>query len=37
MKLVIAEKPSTAQSLAKVLGAVSRKGGYLEGSDYLVS
>ena len=29
--LVIAEKPSVAQSLAAVLGATSRKDGYLEG------
>ncbi len=29
--LVIAEKPSVAQSIAKVLGATSRKDGYLEG------
>lgn len=31
MILVIAEKPSVAQSIAKVLGATSRKDGYLEG------
>lgn len=37
MRLVIAEKPSVAQSLAKVLGASSRKDGYLEGNGYLVS
>lgn len=37
MKLVIAEKPSVAQSLAKVLGATVRRDGYLEGSGYLVS
>ena len=36
-KLVLAEKPSVAQSLAKVLGATNRKDGYLEGNDYLVS
>ena len=37
MKLVIAEKPSVAMSLAAVLGARERKDGYLEGSGYLVS
>ena len=31
-KLVIAEKPSVAQSLAAVIGATARKDGYLEGS-----
>ena len=30
-KLVIAEKPSVAQSLAAVIGATARKDGYLEG------
>ena len=37
MKLVIAEKPSVAQSLAKVLGANKRCDGYLEGNGYIVS
>ena len=37
MKLVIAEKPSVAQSLAKVIGADKRCDGYLEGGGYLVS
>ena len=37
MKLVIAEKPSVAKSLAAVLGAVTRKDGYLEGGGWLVS
>ena len=36
-KLVIAEKPSVAQSIARVIGAASRKDGYLEGNGYLVS
>ena len=36
-KLVVAEKPSVAMSYAKVLGATSRKDGYLEGTSYLVS
>ena len=34
MRLVIAEKPSVAQSLAAVLGATSRKDGYLEGGGW---
>ncbi|NBK23161.1 MAG: DNA topoisomerase III, partial [Spirochaetia bacterium] len=37
MRLVIAEKPSVAQSIASVLGANIRKDGYLEGPDDLVS
>ena len=37
MILVIAEKPSVGLSLAKVLGATTRKDGYLEGSNYIVS
>lgn len=37
MKLVIAEKPSVAKSIAAVLGANSRKDSYLEGSGFLVS
>lgn len=37
MKLVLAEKPSVAQSIAKVLGANKREGGYLEGNGYIVS
>ena len=37
MKLVIAEKPSVAMSLATVLGANEKKDGYLEGNGYLVS
>ena len=37
MKLVIAEKPSVAQSLARVIGANKRQDGYLEGNGYLVS
>ena len=35
-KLIIAEKPSVAQSIAKVLGATSRKEGYIEGGNYIV-
>ena len=36
MKLVIAEKPSVAQSLAAVIGAATRKDGYLEGNGWRV-
>ena len=31
IKLVIAEKPSVAQSIANVIGADKREDGYLEG------
>lgn len=37
MRLVIAEKPSVAQSIAAVLNAKQRRDGYLEGSGYIVS
>ena len=37
MKLVLAEKPSVAMSLSKVIGADQRGDGYLEGNGYLVS
>lgn len=37
MKLIIAEKPSVANSIAKVVGATSRKDGYIEGNGYMVS
>ena len=37
MKLVLAEKPSVAQSIAKVLGANKREDGFLEGNGYIVS
>ena len=37
MKLVIAEKPSVAMSIAKVIGAKNKKDGYYEGNDYRVS
>ncbi len=36
MRLVIAEKPSVAKSIAEVLGAMDRKDGYFEGNGYLV-
>ncbi|MCW1770890.1 DNA topoisomerase, partial [Streptococcus agalactiae] len=37
MDLVIAEKPSVAISIAKVIGATKKKDGYYEGSGYRVS
>ena len=37
MNLVIAEKPSVAQSIAKVLGCNDKQDGYLSGGGYLVS
>lgn len=37
MFLVIAEKPSVSQALAKVLGAGNREDGYLSGQDCIVS
>lgn len=37
MQLIIAEKPSVAQSIAKVLGASKREDGYISGDKYLIS
>ena len=37
MNLVVAEKPSVAQSIAKVLGCTDKQDGYLSGGGYLVS
>ncbi|MDR1407981.1 MAG: DNA topoisomerase 3 [Tannerella sp.] len=37
MKVCIAEKPSVAREIAEVLGAVTRRDGYLEGNGYQVS
>ena len=37
MKLVIAEKPSVAISIAKVIGATKKKDGYYEGNGYRIS
>lgn len=37
MKLVIAEKPSVAMSIAQVLGCKERKDGYIEGNGYIIS
>ncbi|MBC7448111.1 MAG: DNA topoisomerase 3 [Hymenobacteraceae bacterium] len=37
MKLCIAEKPSVAREIAQVIGATTRKDGYLEGNGYCVT
>lgn len=37
MKCVIAEKPSVAKDIARVLGANQRNEGYLEGNNYVVT
>ena len=37
MQLVITEKPSVAQAIARVIGAGERKDGYMEGNGYIVS
>ena len=37
MQLVVTEKPSVAQAIARVIGADKRKDGYMEGNGYLVS
>ena len=37
MKLIIAEKPSVAQEIAKVVGASEKKNSYLQGNGYIVS
>lgn len=37
MKLVIAEKPSVAMTIAKVLGVRDKKQGYITGNGYIVS
>ncbi|ASB50706.1 type IA DNA topoisomerase [Alkalitalea saponilacus] len=37
MKVCIAEKPSVAKELARILGATSRKDGYFEGNGYQVT
>lgn len=37
MRLILAEKPSVAQSIAAVLGADQKKNGYLQGKNDLVS
>ena len=37
MKLIIAEKPSVAESIANVLDVTERKNGYIVGNNYIVS
>lgn len=37
MQLIIAEKPSVAEQIAKILGATTKKQGYFEGKTFLVS
>ncbi|MCM8541103.1 MAG: DNA topoisomerase 3 [Lentisphaeraceae bacterium] len=37
MKVVVAEKPSVARDIAKVLGARSKKDGYIEGNGYQIT
>ena len=37
MKLIIAEKPSVAQGIAKVVGANKKENGYMTGNGYVVS
>ena len=37
MKVCIAEKPSVAREIADVLGAKTRRDGYLEGNGYQVT
>ena len=37
MRVILAEKPSVAQSIAAVLGADQKKNGYLQGENDLVS
>lgn len=37
MKLIVAEKPSMAQSIAKALNITERKNGYLQNGEYLIT
>ncbi len=37
MITIIAEKPSVARDIAKVLGANTQKEGYLEGNGYFIT
>lgn len=37
MKLIIAEKKSVGETIAKVLGVKAIRNGYLEGDDYIIS
>ena len=36
-KVILAEKPSVARNIAEALGCKTRKDGYLEGNDYIVT
>ena len=36
-KLIVVEKPSVAQSIAKVLGVNEKKNGYFQGHGYIIS
>ena len=37
LRLVIAEKPSVAQTIAAALGVKGKQDGYIEGGGYLIS
>ena len=37
MKVVLAEKPSVAQSIARIVGATQKKDGFYEGNGWLVT
>ena len=37
MKLIVAEKPSVARDIARVLGVSNREDGYLYGDGYVVT
>ena len=37
MKVIIAEKPSVARSIAAIVGATVKKDGYMEGGGYAVT
>ena len=37
MKTIIAEKPSVAREIARIVGATKREEGYFEGSGYAVT
>jgi len=37
MKVCIAEKPSVAREIAAIVGATTKKDGYLEGNGYAVT
>ena len=36
-KLIVAEKPSVARDIARVLGAKDGQEGYIEGDEYLIT